>query len=137
MARTPQDVTERELAVLQALWDGGPATSRRLTDALYPGGGAAQYATVQKLLDRLEAKGCVRRDRAGPAHTFSAALGRDELIGRRLRDVAEKLCGGSLTPLLTHLVRTKRLTADERRELRSLIDGLEDKGKGKGKNQAH
>ena len=131
MARTPQDVTERELAVLQALWDGGPATIRRLTDVLYPGGGAAQYATVQKLLDRLEAKGCVRRDRAGPAHTFSAALGRDELIGRRLRDVAEKLCGGSLTPLLTHLVRTKRLTADERRELRSLIDGL-DREKGKG-----
>ena len=131
MARTPQDVTERELAVLQALWEAGPATIRRLTDLLYPGGAAAQYATVQKLLDRLETKGCVRRDRAGAAHHFSAALGRDELIGRRLRDVAEKLCGGSLTPLLTHLVRTKRLTANERRELRSLIDDL-DKGKGKG-----
>ncbi len=131
MARTPQDVTERELAVLQALWDGGPATIRRLTEALYPGGAASQYATVQKLLDRLEAKGCVRRNRAGPAHTFSAAIGRDELIGRRLRDVAEKLCGGSLTPLLTHLMRTRRLTADERRELRSLIDDLErEKGKG-------
>ncbi len=131
MARTPQDVTERELAVLQALWDGGPATIRRLTEALYPGGAASQYATVQKLLDRLEAKGCVRRNRAGPAHTFSAVIGRDELIGRRLRDVAEKLCGGSLTPLLTHLMRTRRLTAEERRELRSLIDDLEGK-KGKG-----
>ena len=86
---------------------------------------------MQKLLDRLEAKGCVRRDRAGAAHTFTAALGRDELIGRRLRDVAEKLCGGSLTPLLTHLMRTRRLTADERRELRSLIDDL-DGNKGKG-----
>ncbi len=130
MARTPQDVTERELAVLQALWDGGPATIRRLTEVLYPGGGAAHYATVQKLLDRMEAKGCVRRNRAGSAHTFSAALGRDELIGRRLRDVAEKLCGGSMTPLLTHLMRTRRLTADERRELRSLIDDLEKKSKG-------
>ncbi|HVS39936.1 MAG TPA: BlaI/MecI/CopY family transcriptional regulator [Gemmataceae bacterium] len=134
MARTPQDVTERELAVLQALWDEGPATIRRLTDLLYPGGGAAHYATVQKLLDRLEAKGCVRRDRAGSAHSFSAALGRDELIGRRLRDVAEKLCGGSLTPLLTHLVRTRRLTANERRELRSLIDNLDPE---KGKRDSH
>ncbi len=131
MARTPRDVTERELAVLQALWDAGPATIRQLTDALYPGGGAGSYATVQVLLNRLEAKGCVRRARAGAAHTFTAALGRDELIGRRLRDVAEKLCGGSLTPLLTHLMRTRRLTADERRELRSLIDDL-DGNKGKG-----
>ncbi len=28
MARAAQDVTERELAVLQALWGGGPATIR-------------------------------------------------------------------------------------------------------------
>jgi len=131
MARTPKDVTERELAILQALWEAGPATIRRLTDVLYPGGSAAHYGTVQRLLDRLESKGCVRRARTEGAHTFTAAIGRDELIGRRLRDVAEKLCGGSLTPLLTHLMRTRRLTADERRELRSLIDDLDrDKGKG-------
>lgn len=131
MARTPRDVTEAELAVLQVLWDRGPATIRQLTDALYPGGGAAQYGTVQKLLDRLDAKGYVRRDRGGAAHTFAAAVGRDDLIGRRLRDVAEKLCGGSLTPLLTHLVRTRSLSAKERQTLRSLIEELEDQGKGK------
>ena len=131
MARTPQDVTDAELAVLQALWDGGPATIRRLTDVLYPGGGPAQYGTVQKLLDRLEAKGCVRRDRTPAAHTFAPAIGRDELIGRRLQDVAAKLCGGSLTPLLTHLVRTRRLSARERQELRDLIDGLDPRGPGK------
>jgi BlaI family transcriptional regulator, penicillinase repressor len=131
MARTPQDVTDAELAVLQVLWDEGPATIRRLTDVLYPAGGAAQYATVQKLLERLEAKGYVGRRRTGAAHLFSAAVPRDELIGRRLQDVAEKLCGGSLTPLLTHLVRTRRLSARERQELRDLIDELDTKGKGK------
>ena len=132
MARTPQDVTEAELAVLEGLWDFGPAPIRQLTDALYPAGTAAQYATVQKLLDRLEAKGCVRRDRTAAAHTFAAAVGRDDLIGRRLQDVAEKLCGGSLTPLLTHLVRARRLSARERDELRALIDDLDPKTRGKG-----
>jgi predicted transcriptional regulator len=130
MARTPQDVTDAELAVLQLLWDGGPATIRQLTDVLYPGGGAAQYGTVQKLLDRLELKGCVRRDRTPAAHTFAAAIEREDLIGRRLQDMAEKLCGGSLTPLLTHLVRTRRLSARERQELRDLIDELAPKNKG-------
>ncbi len=133
MARTPQDITEAELAVLQVLWDDGTATIRQLTDVLKPGGGSAQYATVQKLLDRLEAKGYVRRDRTEAAHSFAATVGRDELIGRRLRDMAEKLCGGSLTPLLTHLVRTRRLNARERQELRLLIDELDVKGKGKRK----
>jgi predicted transcriptional regulator len=132
MARTPQDVTDTELAVLQLLWDQGPATIRRITDALYPQGGTAHYATVQKLLDRLEAKGCVSRDRRPPAHTFSAVIGRDDLIGRRLEDVAEKLCGGSLTPLLTHLVRARRLNSREREELRALIEELDPKSRTKG-----
>lgn len=131
MARTPQDVTDTELALLQILWDGGPATIRHLTDLLYPGGGTAQYATVQKLLERLESKGYVRRDRTPPAHTFSAVVAREDLIDRRLRDMAEKLCGGSLTPLLTHLVRTRELTSRERQELRDLIDELDSKGKSK------
>ena len=45
-----------------------------------------------------------------------------ELIGRRLQKLAEQLCDGSLTPLLTHLVRTRRLTPAERAELRALIE---------------
>lgn len=129
MARTPQDVTEKELAILQVLWEQGPATIRQITDVVYPDGDTAQYATVQKLLERLEEKGCVRRQRATPANIYSAAIGREELIGRRLQDMAEKLCGGSLTPLLTHLVRQRRLSARERRELRDLIDDLDNKGK--------
>ena len=43
-----------ELDVLRALWEDGPATIRALTDRLYPRGGASEYATVQKLLERLE-----------------------------------------------------------------------------------
>ena len=125
MARTPQDVTDAELAVLQALWDGGPAPIRRLTDALYPQGGVAQYATVQKLLERLEAKGYVRRDRSASVHVFAATVGRDELIGRRLRSLADKLCGGSLTPLLSHLLQSGPLSAEERRSLRELIDEVD------------
>src|SRR5262249_10192887 len=57
MARTPPDVTDAELAVLQVLWDRGPATIRELTPLLYPDVTDASYATVQKLLERLEAKG--------------------------------------------------------------------------------
>ncbi len=139
MARSPRDVTEAELAVLQALWDRGPATIRQLTEATYGGdAGPSRYATVQKLLERLEEKGCVHRDRSAAVHLFSAAIDRDELIGRRLRAVAETLCDGSLTPLLTHLLRAERLSAEDRRALRALIDGQGDatrRGNAKGKER--
>ncbi len=127
-----RQVSDTELELLQVLWDSGPCTIRHLTDTLYPGGGPPKYWTVQKLLERLEEKGYVRRDRSGAAHSFSARVDRDEMIGRRLRDVAEKLCGGSLTPLLTHLMRNRPLSSAERQELRQLIDDLDqeqDRGK--------
>jgi predicted transcriptional regulator len=125
MARTPQDVTEMELSILQRLWDHGPSTIRQLTEALYPSVNPSCYATVQKLLDRLERKRYVRRHRGDAAHTFTATVGRDDFIGQRLQQMAEQMCGGSLTPLLTHLVRARRLNARERRELRDLIDELD------------
>jgi predicted transcriptional regulator len=124
MARTPQDVTDAELAVLEVLWDRGSATRRQITDVLYPDKGPAHYTTVQKLLERLEAKGFVAKTQPEGVLTFRAGVSREELISRRLLDVAEKLCGGSLTPLLMNLVRAKPLTRDELRELQELIREL-------------
>ncbi|APW63492.1 BlaI/MecI/CopY family transcriptional regulator [Paludisphaera borealis] len=127
MKLNPMDVTEAELALLSALWDHGPATIRQLVDRVYGQGGASVYATVQKLLERLEQKGCVDRDRSESVHVFTASVDRSELIGRRLRAVADALCGGSLTPLLTHLVEGEGMSQAERKELRSLIDRLDRK----------
>src|SRR5262249_23846475 len=127
MGELHQDVTEAELAVLQALWDLGPATIRHLVERVYRQTGTSVYGTVQKLLERLESKGFVGRDRGGSVHVFRALVDRDELIGRRLRAVADSLCGGSLTPLLTHLVEGKGLSEKERQELRALVDKLDRK----------
>jgi predicted transcriptional regulator len=124
MARTPQDITDAELSVLQVLWEHGPLPIRRITELLYSDSGASSYATVQKLLERLEAKECVTRDRSSGVHVFAASVDRDDLVGRRLRQVAEKLCGGSWTPLLTHLVQNQKLSEAERRALRQLVDEL-------------
>src|SRR5579864_4775651 len=103
----PHDVPDAEMKVLEALWEMGLATIRQLTDLLYPDGGDASYATVQKLLERLEHKGYVGRDRSLHAHRFFAQTDREtlvnRLVGQRLRVMAEKLCGGMMGPLLTHL----------------------------------
>ena len=124
MARRPQHVTDAEREVLRVLWDAGPATIRTLVDQLYPGGSTSEYATVQKLLERLEDKGHVTRRAEGRQNVFTARVRREELVARRLRDTADELCDGSLTPLLTHLVSTARLSREELVELRRLVDRL-------------
>ena len=118
------DVTDAEAAVLQRLWDTGPATVRRLRDALYPGGGPSEHATVHKLLERLESKGYVKRRRVDGSLVFAAQIERDELLGQQFEALLDKLGGGSLQPLLTNLVRVKRLTAEELRELLALVEEL-------------
>jgi predicted transcriptional regulator len=122
MAGRPRDVTDAELDVLRALWDVGPATIRALTDRLYPSGGTSEYATVQKLLERLEGKGHVARTAEGRQNVYHATVEREELVARRLRDTAEELCDGSLTPLLTQLVSAGKLSREELRELRRVVD---------------
>jgi predicted transcriptional regulator len=121
--RPTPSVTDAELRVLQALWDFGPSTIRRLTDRLYPGGGASHYATVQKLLERLEEEACVSRDRSAMTHVFAAALSREAFLGGQLRAVVERLGVDSVTPLLTHLVKTETLSDKDRAELRRLLQG--------------
>lgn len=125
MARTPQDVTDAELSVLQSLWESQPATVRELTERLYPETTTALNATVQKLLERLEAKDCVTRNRTTWPHQFSAAIERDELIARQLQSTADKLCQGDIHPLLTSLVKARGLTTADRKSLRGLLDELD------------
>jgi predicted transcriptional regulator len=124
MGDKPAKVPGAELAVLQALWEHGPATVRQLSEAVYPGGGASQYGTVHKLLERLESKNYVKRARRGREHIFVPTLGRDELLGRELETLVDKMCGGSLQPLLSHLIRVKGLTPQELHELLVLIEKL-------------
>jgi predicted transcriptional regulator len=131
MARTSPNVTDAEWAVLERLWDQGPASIRQLADVLYPKGGASEYATVHKLLERLEAKKYVRRERVEGVYLFEATASRDEVVGRQLEALVDKVYGGSLQPLLLNLVRVRRLTAQELRDLLALVDSLDRKGKNK------
>ena len=122
MASHYENVTDTELAMLDVLWKEGPSTIRQITDRLYPDGKFSEYATVQSLLQRLESKGYVARDRSAFVHVFRAKVHRSAVIGHRLQDVADKLCEGSLTPLLLQLAEGTRLTEEQRAILRKLLD---------------
>jgi BlaI family transcriptional regulator, penicillinase repressor len=126
MARTPLDVTEAELAILQFLWTEGPATIRGISEVLYPYDTAKKCSTVKRLLARLENKGYVQRDRSGPLQSFSAVRSRDDLVGHRLEALVETLCEGTISPLLTHLSTADTLTAEQQETLRRLVRELQE-----------
>ncbi len=117
-------VTDGELSILQVLWERGEATSRQITAALYEEVTDPKMSSVGKLIERLEAKGCVGRDRSQRAHRFRPLVSHEEFLRSRLQALADRLCDGALAPLMTTLLRTKRLSAKEREQLRRLVDQM-------------
>ena len=129
MPQHPQ-LANAELAVMEVLWDQGRLTAREIRERLYSDTSKAQHGTVQRLLQRLEDKSLVTRDRTLPVHIFEAAVSRTAYAGGQLESLAEKLTGGSLAPLITHLVEENRLSESDLQRLRSILDesGSEEEG---------
>ena len=118
-------ISEAELDVLKVLWERSSGTVREINEILHQQGRHWAYTTVQTLLQRLESKGHVRSDKSGPAHVYRAAVSRDDLLSRRLRELADQLCDGTPSPLLLALLGDSRLTSDDIKQLRQLLDQLE------------
>ncbi len=116
-------VSSTELQILDVLWNESPQTIREICESIYGDTSTSYYATVQSLLDRLEKKGWVKRDRSTFKHTFSPSQERSHFVGQQIQGVADSVCGGSIAALLGHLAKSDTLTNQERKELRNLIEG--------------
>ena len=112
-----------ELALMELLWVHGSLTARQIQDKLYGESDRSQHGTVQRLLQRLEDKELVKREKAGAANAFSACISREEYVGSQLKSFVDRLTGGSIAPLLAHLIGQKRLSRAELRRLREILDG--------------
>lgn len=125
------NISASELAVLEVLWDRGPAKARAVFDTLGDRGCQWTYATVLTLLRRLEAKGYAQADKSEFAHVFRASLSRENLLWQRLRGLADRFCGGTTAPMILALVKGRRPSSDEIRQVRRVLDELEREGREK------
>jgi BlaI family penicillinase repressor len=123
-----QTLANAELAIMDLLWRNEKLTARQIRELLYPDANKAQHGTVQRLLQRLEDKGYVTRDRSLSVHLFSAAISRQMYAGEQLESLADKLTEGSFAPLITHLVEQKKISRREINRLRDILDGKTDEG---------
>src|SRR6476646_9012685 len=87
------------------------------------------YTTVQTVVNRLEAKGAIRRvDKISNAHVFEAAISQASAQHRMLDELVAWF-GGKPLPIMTHLIESGRLTDEEVREARKALHRLTRKEK--------
>lgn len=115
-------LTNAEMAIMELLWESERLTARQIREQLYSDSKKAQHGTVQRLLSNLEEKGFVERDGSLGVQLFSATVAREAYGGSQLESLAEKLTGGSIAPLLTHLLDEKKLNKAEIKRLRKLLE---------------
>jgi predicted transcriptional regulator len=122
-------LTSGELEIMAMLWERGELTLSEAHQALVRPIG---YTTMQTRLNRLVAKGVVTRSEGRPAR-YGAAVGAEAVGTRHLDLLLERIRGFKIVPLVAHLVRDRRLTAEEIRELKRLIDQAEASNRGRGR----
>jgi BlaI family penicillinase repressor len=122
MAAMPKP-TNAELAILRVLWTSGPSTVRQVHDALAAATGRpVGYTTALKLLQIMTDKGLVTCDTSARAHVFTARASESATQHRLVNELVDRAFGGSALRLVQHALSSKRVSAQELRQIRRLLD---------------
>ena len=120
--KTPK-LTKLELKVMEALWNNGQSSIREIQET-FPENKRPAYTTVQTTVYRMENKEEVHRvKKIGNAHIFDASISRNAAHGK-LIDSLLGLLGGSVQPVMSHLIETGKLTMEDLEEAKETLRRL-------------
>jgi BlaI family transcriptional regulator, penicillinase repressor len=111
--------TERELDVMDILWERGSGTVGEVRDRLHD---ELAYTTVLTVLRTLEEKGYVGHESEGRAYRYYPLVERVEAQESHVRRLVRKLFSGSPELLMTRLVSDRDLSSEEAERLRQLLE---------------
>jgi len=113
------EFTDRELDVMNVLWDTGTATVQEVRDRLSD---ELAYTTVLTILQILEKKGHVEHREEGRAYRYEPLVERSQAAQSALGRLIRGVYRGSPEMLMTQLVADRRLTDKELVRIRKLLD---------------
>ena len=122
---TGDALTPLELEIMKVLWETGPATVQTVQGRLAPARTLA-YTTVQTMLNVLHRKRKVGREIVERAYAYFPTVSRDQVVNTTMRDIIDRLFGGSAESLVQSLVETKHLTPDGLERLRRALEEASD-----------
>jgi predicted transcriptional regulator len=116
-----RQLTERELEVMHVFWKGGEPTVAEVRDELAAAGRDLAYTTVATLVRILSDKGFLEMVNDERPYRFRACRTYEEVSGKLLGEVLERVFRGSREQLLVRLLGQRKLSERERRVLRRIL----------------
>lgn len=122
--REKEKLTGLELQMMQVIWRLGPSNVSAVQEGLEQ---RLAYTTVQTMLNILEKKGKLKRRLKGRAFEYSAVVTEARASSHAVRDLVDRMFGGSSEELVMSLIKSKQIDA---KKIAELTRRLEEEGGG-------
>jgi predicted transcriptional regulator len=118
-------LTNLELQIMQVIWRRGGGNVSDVQEALEQ---RLAYTTVQTMLNILCRKGKLKRKLNGRAYEYTAAVTEAKALGHAVRDLVDRMFGGSTEELVMSLIKTRQV---DPRRIAELTRRFEEEGSDK------
>ena len=118
--------TDKELAILQVLWEIGPATVRVVNDEINKLKRTG-YTTTLKLMQIMTEKGSLICDKSQFKHVYEPTITEEKAQNGLVGELLEKAFSGSAAKLVMRALSAKKVSAKELAKIKDMVDKLEEK----------
>ena len=118
-----KELTERELEIMHMFWQHGEMSIADVQLQLAESGRELAYTTVATLVKILDEKEFVKQINASRPFRYRPVKSYREVSGRLLKDLVQRVFGGSREALLMRLMEQRKLSAKEIEVLEKLMGG--------------
>jgi predicted transcriptional regulator len=117
--REKEALTKLELQIMQVIWKLGASSVGEVQVGLEQ---ELAYTTVQTMLNILQKKGKLKRKLRGRAYVYSATVTEAKASGYAVRDLIDRMFGGSSEELVMSLIKSRQIDAKKIAELHKRLE---------------
>ena len=123
MSEKPIKTTEKELEILQIVWERGSASVKDIHEAM-GGDDANGYTTILKFMQIMLDKGLVTREKNGKLHIYSAVPSLENTRQQLLDKMINTVFQGSAAQLVMSALGNNNSSKEELDEIKAYLDKL-------------
>ena len=123
MSEKPIKTTEKELEILQIVWEKGSASVKDIHEAM-GGDDANGYTTILKFMQIMHDKGLVTREKNGKLHIYSAVPSLENTRQQLLDKMINTVFQGSAAQLVMSALGNNSSSKEELDEIKAYLDKL-------------
>jgi len=110
-----------EWDIMHVLWEAKRATVNEMADHLADSK-SWHPKTIRTMLSRLVKKGIIGLSSEDSVNTYIPLIAKEECIGQASDQFINRVFDGALAPMVAHFVQQRSLTAEEKTELKRILD---------------